>query len=268
MPCSSHHTPVLSAANLCVGYRDKAIINDVTFSINKGDVLAVVGHNGAGKTTLIKTLLGVIPALSGHMIWSQKKQKNAVAYLGQLTEFDRKFPVRVRDIATMGAWHNLGFLGGISRDQQKSVDAALDRCGLTDISHTPIHELSSGQLQRALFARTMVQDAPVILLDEPFAAVDQTTEEKLLSLIGEWSREGRAIVLVLHDLTAVLSHTSKALLVGDGRASFGPTTQVLTPDKLVSHGYMSAGQADWIRAMCTTGQSPTLPDLESLLKNV
>ena len=88
----------------------------------------------------------------------------------------------------------MGFLGSITGARRHSVDQALERCGIAQIAHQPIHELSSGQLQRALFARTIVQDAPLILLDEPFTAVDQTTEEKLLMLIDAWAAEGRAVI--------------------------------------------------------------------------
>lgn len=208
----------------------------------------MLGHNGSGKSTLIKTLLGVIPSLGGELFWGQGKPQD-IAYLGQLTEFDRKFPLRVRDLAMMGAWHGLGFLGRVTAKRRKLVDQALERCGIAHIAEQPIHELSSGQLQRALFARTIVQDAPVILLDEPFAGVDQSTEEKLLHLIDAWAAEGRAIILVVHDLTAVLQHCNKALLLGDGRARFGAPSEILTTGNLVDQNYMSQGQADWLEGM-------------------
>ncbi|MGB0683181.1 MAG: metal ABC transporter ATP-binding protein [Magnetovibrionaceae bacterium] len=247
MSCSGH-LPVVAAAGLSLGYHGNPLLDDVVFDVKKGDVLAVVGHNGSGKSTFVKTLLGVIPAVGGHLLWGRGRPEE-IAYLGQLTEFDRCFPVRVRDLATMGAWHGLGFLGAITGERRRRVDEALVRCGIEEIADQPIHELSSGQLQRALFARTIVQDAPLILLDEPFTAVDQTTEDKLLGLIDAWANEGRSVILVVHDLTAVLRHCNKALLLGNGLCRYGAPRDVLTPENLVEQGYMSAGQADWMSTM-------------------
>ena len=109
--------------------------------------------------------------------------------------------------------------------------------------------MSAGQLQRALFARTIVQDAEVILLDEPFTAVDQATEAELLSLIDGWAGEGRAVAVVLHDLSAVLQHANRAMLLGGGVARFGDPAEVLTPDHLVAQGYLSATQMRWLEGM-------------------
>ena len=113
----------------------------------------------------------------------------------------------------------------------------------------PIHKLSAGQLQRTLFARTIVQDSPVILLDEPFTSVDQTTESDLLTLIDDWSSEGRTTLLVLHDLSAVLQHCTQALLMGRGSTTSGLPRETLTPQNLIDYGYLSASQAAWQESM-------------------
>ncbi|MCH9675812.1 MAG: metal ABC transporter ATP-binding protein [Gammaproteobacteria bacterium] len=237
---------MLSAKNLSIGYAGASLVDGVDFALGAGDVLAVVGHNGSGKTTFIKTLLGLIPPIQGVV---DGADAGNIAYLGQLTDFDRRFPVRVRDLAAMGAWQGFGWRGAFNKARQRTVDGALERAGIADIAFAPLHELSSGQLQRALFARTIVQDAPIILLDEPFAAVDQKTEAALLALIDEWAASGRAIVLVLHDLSAVLQHCTKALLLGQSIARFGEPTQVLTPLNLVDQGYLSESQSRWFRDM-------------------
>lgn len=235
---------LLSAKGLTLGYRGAAVARGVSFELSPGDVLAVVGHNGSGKSTLIKTLLGNLPPITGAVDWPAGRP-STIAFLGQRTEFDTRFPVRLRDLAEMGAWHDLGFTGRIDPAGRARIEAALERTGTADIADKPIHTLSAGQLQRALFARTMVQDAPLILLDEPFTAVDQTTESDLLKLIDGWSAEGRAVILVLHDLSAVLQHCNSALLLGRGEARFGSTEDVLTPENLIAHGYMSPSQASW-----------------------
>ncbi|MGB0695043.1 MAG: metal ABC transporter ATP-binding protein [Rhodospirillaceae bacterium] len=244
---------LLSVAGLTLGYKDIAVVQEVRFALAKGDVLAVVGHNGSGKSTLVRTLLGSLPPLAGRLDWPNGKPRS-IAYLGQRSDFDTRFPIRVRDLAAMGSWSDLSFLGHVDKQSQAMVAMALERTGIADIASMPLHKLSAGQLQRALFARTMVQDAPLILLDEPFTAVDQSTEAALLGLIDDWSAEGRTILLVLHDLSAVLQHCTAALLLGKGMARFGPPKEVLTPQNLVDQGYMSAGQAAWIEGMITGGQ--------------
>ena len=239
---------LLSAAGLTLGFRDVAVIEDVTFELARGDVLAVVGHNGAGKSTLIRTLLGGLPPLAGVLNWPLTRPQN-IAYLGQQKEFDNRFPIRVRDLAAMGAWSELGFLQKIDGECRARIEVALESTGMTEIADMPLHKLSAGQLQRALFARTMVQNAPLILLDEPFTAIDQTTEAALLALVDGWAAQGRTVVMVLHDLSTVLQHCNSVLLLGNGRALFGDPQQTLTPRNLVEHAYLSQSQAAWIETM-------------------
>lgn len=247
---------MLSANALALGYRGEPVVRGVSFEVAAGDVLAVVGHNGSGKSTLVKTLLGTLASISGSIDWPAGKPKT-IAYLGQRTEFDNRFPVRLRDLAEMGAWRDLGFTGRVDAGGRARIAKALERTGTADIADMPIHTLSAGQLQRALFARTIVQDAPVILLDEPFTAVDQATEADLLTLIDDWAAEGRATILVLHDLSAVLQHCTSALLLGRGKARFGAPRETLTPANLIEHGYLSASQAAWQETMYRESESAT-----------
>ena len=208
----------------------------------------MVGHNGSGKSTLVKTLLETMPPLAGTIDWPTGRPQ-PIAYLGQRTEFDYRFPVRVRDVVAMGAWPSLGFLGRIDSTCRDKINSALERTGITDIANMPLQKLSSGQLQRALFARTMVQDARLILLDEPFTAVDQTTEAALMKLVDEWATEERTIILVLHDLSAVLQHCTSVLLLGGGRALFGTPKETLNPENLIAYRYLTESQAAWIENM-------------------
>ena len=241
---------LLSLSGLELGYSESSVVNGLSLDLARGDTLAVVGHNGSGKSTLIKTLLGTLPPLAGGVDWPGGRPKT-IAYLGQRTEFDSRFPIRVFDLAAMGAWPDLGFFGRVDENCRARVWRALERTGTAHIADMPLHKLSAGQLQRTLFARTMVQDAPLILLDEPFTAVDQTTEAQLLALIDEWAGEGRTVILVLHDLSAVLQHCNAALLLGGGRALAGAPRDVLTPGNLVRFGYFSEHQAAWLEGMYT-----------------
>lgn len=243
--------PVLEIRNLALGFPDLTLFRGLSMDVERGATLAVLGANGSGKSTFVKTLLGLMEPLAGRMIWPGGAPRE-IGYLAQMTEFDRRFPIRVRDLVAMGAWKGFGLGGRLDRAAGARVDAALEAAGVSDIADRSLHTLSGGQLQRALFARVIMQDAPLILLDEPFAAVDQSTEAHLLSLIDRWREEGRAIVLVVHDLSSVLDHCSHALLLGAQTASFGPVQTILSPERLVAQKYLSESQASWMfrRAGC------------------
>ncbi|KAB7614450.1 metal ABC transporter ATP-binding protein [Amylibacter sp. SFDW26] len=237
--------PVFQVWDLSLGYPGKTLFEHLSFSIESGTTLAVLGANGSGKSTFVKMMLNLLSPLSGEVIWPAGRPRE-IGYLAQMAEFDSRFPIRVRDLAAMGAWGGFGMRRRLDREGHMRVAAALDEAGVLSIADQPIHTLSGGQLQRALFARVIMQDAPLILLDEPFAAVDQQTEAHLLTIINRWRDEGRAVVLVIHDLSSVLDHCTHALLLGGGHANHGSVTEVLTPERLVSQKYMSESQAAWM----------------------
>lgn len=236
---------VLEIRNLSLGYPEVTLFRGLSMDVESGATLAVLGANGSGKSTFVKMLLGLIEPLSGRLRWPEG-QPGEIGYLAQMTEFDRRFPLRVRDLAAMGAWKGFGRRGRLNAKANDTVESALDAAGVLNIADRSLHTLSGGQLQRALFARVIVQDAPLILLDEPFAAVDQSTEAHLLSLIDRWREEGRAILLVVHDLSSVLDHCDHALLLGAGEASHGSIGNVLTPERLVAQNYLSNSQASFM----------------------
>ncbi|MEM1274189.1 MAG: metal ABC transporter ATP-binding protein [Pseudomonadota bacterium] len=237
--------PILEIRNLALGYPELTLFRGLSMDIERGSTLALLGANGSGKSTFVKMLLGLLDPLSGKLTWPDGPP-HEIGYLAQMTEFDRRFPIRVRDLAAMGAWKGFGLRGRLDGQTSRKVDAALDVAGVSDIADRSLHTLSGGQLQRALFARVIMQDAPLILLDEPFAAVDQTTEAHLLTLIDRWREEGRAVILVVHDLSSVLDHCSHALLLGNGEASHGPTSTLITSERLIAQNYLSESQAAWM----------------------
>jgi len=242
---------IMSARGLSLGYGTRVLVSDVCFSLASGELLSVIGHNGAGKSSLVRLLLGLLPPIEGAVDWHKGQRPKNIAYLGQRQDLDRSFPMKSYDLVASGGWSlsALG-LGGMDAGvlHRRSM-AAIRRVGLRDAMSLPLHALSGGQLQRALFARAMVQDADLLILDEPFAGVDQKTESDLLALILEWTQNGKAVVLVSHDLSSVLNHATNALLLGDGRARFGAPCEVLTSENLIDQGYMTASQAEWLSGM-------------------
>ena len=200
----------------------------------------MIGPNGAGKSTLLKSIAGMLPtegqvkALAGHShaALAVNTPDQHLAYLPQQNEMDRSFPINVFDCVTLGLWSQTGAFRGLTDGMLARVDAALQSMGLQGFERRPVGTLSSGQLQRALFARLIVQDAPLILLDEPFNAVDSKTAAALLALVLEWQREGRTVVAALHDDALVREHFPQALLLAHECIAWGPTKDVLTEPNL------------------------------------
>ena len=243
---------MLTAQNIVLGYNGTPLCEPLDFTLAAGQVCAVIGHNGAGKSTLVRTLLGIQTPLSGTMIWAKNSNKN-IAYLGQSANIDTHFPMRVKDAVTMGLWSQLGFWQGISKSMTERVEIALMRTGLIHMAERPLFECSAGQLQRCFFARAIVQDSPIIILDEPFTAIDQTTESQLLEIMTQWRAEGRTLIIVLHDLSSVMGLTDHCLLLGNGRGLFGKTNDVVTHENLVAYHYLTATQAEWIARLTAAG---------------
>ena len=217
--------PALELRDLTLGYDRHPAVHHLSLRIVPGSLVALVGPNGAGKSTLIKALAGQLKPLSGEL---RGPARQRIAWLPQHSELDRSFPVALRDMVAMGLWHRVGALGRFTAEHRRLCDAALASVGLTGFEQRGLDTLSGGQLQRALFARLILQDAPVVLLDEPFAAVDNRTTDDLLALLHQWHRQGKTVVVVLHDLAQVRAHFPLTLLLARELVAWGPTAQVLT----------------------------------------
>ncbi len=197
-----------------------------------GSLTAVVGPNGAGKSTLLKGIVGALKPFEGAIRLSGGP-RTPIAYLPQAAEIDRSFPLSVYDLVAMGLWSRSGLFGGIARRDRTRVEEALSAVGLTGFERRPISTLSGGQMQRALFARLLLQDAPVILLDEPFTAIDAKTTADLLDLVRRWHAEKRTVVAVLHDLDLVKRVFPETLLIAREPVAWGKTGEVLGPENLL-----------------------------------
>jgi zinc/manganese transport system ATP-binding protein len=231
-----HATPApvggIALHSVTVTYQRHPALHHLSGCFEPGSMTAVVGPNGAGKTTLLRALVGDLPLQSGHVDGLAGQR---VAWLPQHSEIDRSFPITVREMVMHGLWHQLGAWGWRSASHRAACDRALAAVGLTGMEQRSIDTLSGGQMQRALFARLILQDAAVILLDEPFAAVDEPTSADLLRLIMQWQREGKTVIAVLHDLRLVRERFPQTLLLARQAVGWGPTEQVLT-------------EANWLRA--------------------
>ncbi|MCG7394429.1 ABC transporter ATP-binding protein [Microvirga sp. ACRRW] len=214
-----------------LGYGRRPAVHHLHGDIPSGSLMAVVGPNGAGKSTLLKGVVGTLKPLEGQIRLNGPSSE--IAYLPQVAEIDRSFPLSVYDLVAMGLWSRSGLFGGISAKDRTKIEAALAAVGLIGFERRPISTLSGGQMQRALFARLLLQDAPVILLDEPFTAIDAKTTADLLDLVRRWHAEKRTVVAVLHDLDMVKRVFPKTLLIAREPVAWGDTLDVLSADNLL-----------------------------------
>jgi zinc/manganese transport system ATP-binding protein len=217
--------------NLTLGYDRRPAVHHLAAEIAPGALTAVVGPNGAGKSTLLKAVAGALRPLEGRIL--HPGGRPAIAYLPQLSEIDRGFPVSVGEIVAMGLWRRIGSFGAVRRADRARLADAVAAVGLSGFEDRPIGSLSGGQMRRALFARLLAQDAELLLLDEPFAAIDARTAADLMALVGRWRGEGRTVIAVLHDLDAVRAHFPDALLLARELIAHGPTAQALTAENLL-----------------------------------
>jgi len=229
--------------NLTLGYNRHPAVHHLHGEIASGSLLAVVGPNGAGKSTLLKAIAGELRPLQGSIERSHLDRRQ-IAYLTQQASLDQSFPIVVHDFVAMGLWREIGAFFGLGRDRRRRVHAAIDRVGLHGLEDRPIGSLSGGQLQRALFARVMLQDAPLVLLDEPYGAIDAASVRDLATLVRQWHDEGRTVIAVLHDLEHVREEYPEALLLARELVARGTPADVLSDANLQRARQRAEGNGD------------------------
>lgn len=223
---------VLRLRDLTLGYDRHPAVHHLDGEVAEGALLAVCGPNGAGKSTLLKGIAGALKPLGGK-IERQGFSARDIAYLPQAAEIDRSFPISVYDMVAMGFWRSAGHFGGIGRAHRARVFDAIAAVGLTGFEDRAIGTLSGGQMQRMLFARLLLQEAPVILLDEPFTAIDATTMADLVAIVERWHAENRTVIAVLHDFEMVRAHFPQTLLLAREKVAWGGTREALSADNLL-----------------------------------
>jgi zinc/manganese transport system ATP-binding protein len=211
--------------DVTVRYGRRVALEAVSGEFASGSLTAVVGANGAGKSTLLAAVAGVVRLARGVVDCTGRQR---LAYLPQLAAIDRDYPLTVSELITLGGWREFGAFRSPAIALRARAATAAETVGLAGRLGRPVGEISVGELQRALFARLILQDAAVILLDEPFAAVDAQTVSVLLDQLMRWHREGRTVIAVLHDLDLVRARFPSTLVLAR-RCVAWDTTEVALP---------------------------------------
>ncbi len=222
-------TCALEFQDLTLGYDRHPAVHRQRGEIAEGSLTAIVGPNGAGKSTMLKGVIGILRPLEGRIAFGGLT-RSEIAYLPQQSDIDRSFPITVADLVAMGLWREIGGFAGLQTAHHARIAEAIAAVGLEGFEKRPIGSLSGGQIQRVLFARLLLQDARLVLLDEPFSAVDVRTMADLIGVVQRWHGEGRTVLAVLHDLDTVRTHFPRTLMLAREVVAHGPTAQVLTAE--------------------------------------
>jgi zinc/manganese transport system ATP-binding protein len=218
--------------DVTLGYDRHPAVHHLNGEVAAGALLAIVGPNGAGKSTLFRGVVGLLKPLAGSIGLGDLDIKD-IAYLPQTVDIDRSFPISVYDFVGTGLWRSTGFFGGMGKGARDRIVQALAAVGLNGFENRAIGTLSGGQMQRMLFARVLLQDARLIVLDEPFNAIDARTSADLLALVRRWHAEKRTVLAALHDMDIVRANFPETLLLARGQVAWGATADVLTAENLL-----------------------------------
>ncbi|EGF48073.1 ABC transporter ATP-binding protein [Lacticaseibacillus rhamnosus MTCC 5462] len=225
---------MLTVKNLTVAYADTPVFADVAVHFNAGKITGIIGPNGAGKSTLIKAILGLIKVQSGKVDFSGhtlKEVQQAIAYVEQRKDLDLTFPINVLDLVLTGTYGRLGLLKSPGKERQAALEA-LEQVGLADFTKRQISQLSGGQLQRVFVARAIVQQADIMILDEPFVGIDMKSEQEIMAILNQWRDAGKTLIVVHHDLNKVSNYFDELVVMNHGIIAEGPVEEVYTAQNI------------------------------------
>lgn len=232
-------TPLLETRHLSVGYRSGAVLSDISLSLCAGQVLCLLGPNGTGKTTLFRSLLGILPALSGEILLEGRpigalRRREVAACLAHVPQsLDIRFGFQALDLVLMGASARLGLLAQPGKPEQNRALAAMEELGIADLAPVSVCALSGGQRQMVLLARALAQNASAIIMDEPTASLDFANRHRVLQAILSLKARGIAILLSTHDPDQAAMIGDQALLAGKGGVvANGPVATALSEASL------------------------------------
>ena len=218
--------------NLTIAYNRQPAVHHVNGTFASGELAAITGANGAGKSTLLKAIAGILPIFEGNIEFGDITRKD-MAYMPQAADMQRDFPINILQMICSGFWQKTGGFGQITKVQNTKAMQVLEEVGLNGFENRNLDSISAGQFQRALFARIIVQDAKLILLDEPFTAIDSNTTAALLKIIHIWHKEGRTVICVLHDFEQIKANFTDCLLLAREIIAWGRPNEVLRPENLL-----------------------------------
>ncbi|MBJ3816881.1 metal ABC transporter ATP-binding protein [Shimwellia pseudoproteus] len=214
---------MITLENLVTGYQGHPLSQPISGTFRAGSMTAIIGANGTGKSTLLRTLAGLQPAVSGTL---RRQPLACTGWLPQQHALDHQFPITVHDVVAMGCWPQRSMWRGLGGGSRQRIMSALDQVGIRSLAEHTIDTLSGGQFQRMLFARLLVQDAPLLLMDEPFTGIDSQTSEALLALMCQLHRQGKTLLVVLHNLAMVQRAFPETLCLHQEYHHWGPTNDV------------------------------------------
>lgn len=241
---------MLNIENLTVAYDDTPVFENLSVSFTPGKITGIIGANGAGKSTMLKAALGLISSKSGVITYQGKplkKVRKQIAYVEQRKELDLSFPINVFEVVLSGCYGRLGLFKDPKKQDKKRVWQALEAVGLTNLAKRQIGELSGGQLQRVFVARAIVQDAQVIILDEPFVGIDLKSEQEIIKILKAWQKENKTIIIVHHDLSKVYDYFDELVIVKQGILAKGVVKEVYTKENIAQAFNMDLAQTLFTR---------------------
>ena len=218
--------PQLMCNDLDLGYDGRAVVSGLSFAVSAGDYLCIVGENGSGKSTLMKTLLNLMPPLSGQIVTGDGLLQNEIGYLPQQTAVQKDFPASVSEVVRSGCLNRCGFRPFYKLQEKQMAADSMDRLGITALAKRCYRELSGGQQQRTLLARALCAARKILLLDEPAAGLDPVAGADMYELIHKLNSEGITIIMISHDIVAAVKYASHILHI-DEKPYYGTTAEYL-----------------------------------------
>lgn len=207
--------PQIACNDLSLGYDSRVIVSDLSFTVNSGDYLCIVGENGSGKTTLMKTILGLHSPIGGSIVMGDGLKANEIGYLPQQTLVQRDFPASVKEIVISGFQGKCGLRPFYNKHEKKAAEDAMKKMGIEHLSNRCYRELSGGQQQRVLLARALCATVKLLLLDEPVSGLDPKVTADMYALIKDLnSKDGITVIMISHDISAALTYATHILYVG------------------------------------------------------
>ncbi len=206
---------LIDVKNLSVGYEKKVITGNISFSVKEGDYLYIVGENGGGKSTLMKTILKLIPSLSGTMEFGDGLMPFQIGYLPQQTQVQKDFPASVEEIVLSGCLNQCGLHPFYRREQKEKAVQFMEQLKITDLRKKCYRELSGGQQQRVLLARALCASQRILLMDEPVAGLDPATTRNMYEMVAQINQDGMTVIMISHDVEAAIKYATKILYVSE-----------------------------------------------------